>query len=390
MMGIQSVLPEPLTVAGCDLRDFSYLPIDVVRLRDSSLATVASGDGFRAAVLLWCVSWHQVPAGSLRNDDAELAHLAGYGRARREWAKVRSEALRGFVECSDGRLYHPVVADKANEAWKAKLRQRWMTECARIKKQAQRGGEDLRAPDFETWMREGCPGGAAFDALSRVVAQGTSGFDAVPGPGIVPRDKEAMSHGQRPGHGLQGIEKGKGNIKKDNQPTSQPVPDLTFRAVCETAGFAPARRKLGSEAAIVAGWLDGWDGCDLERDVFDAIRSVLGERDGATASLARFSAAVMDRRARAVLAAGKGLAKRVVHDGESRDALAVRKAAERVLGAAAVRSWLDPCRVEVIGKRLVIQAPSKFHADYLGTSYATQLTGLAGTEQLEILEGVAC
>lgn len=381
-MGTDGVLPEPLTVAGCDLRDFSFMPIDVVRLRDSSLATVASGDGFRAAVLLWCVSWHQVPAGSLRNDDGELAHLAGYGRARREWLKVRAEALRGFVECSDGRLYHPVVADKANEAWKAKLRQRWMTECARVKKRSQRSGEDLRAPDFETWMREGCPDGEAFVALSLP--------EAAPCPEIVPRDKGAMSPGQRPGHRLQGTGTGTGNIKKDNQPTSQPVPNLTFRAVCEAAGFAPARRKLGSEAAIVAGWLDGWAGCDLERDVLDAIRGVLGERDGVTASLARFSAAVMDRRARAVLAAGKGLAKRAVHDGESRAALDVRKAAERVLGAAAVRSWLDPCRVEVIGKRLIIQAPSKFHADYLGTSYAGQLTGLAGTEQLEILEDVAC
>lgn len=93
------------------------MPLDVARLRDSDLAAEASGEEFRAAVLLWCAAWHQVPAGSIPNDDKVIAHLAGYGRAPKEWKKVRAGALRGFVECSDGRLYHPHVADKANEAW---------------------------------------------------------------------------------------------------------------------------------------------------------------------------------------------------------------------------------------------------------------------------------
>jgi hypothetical protein len=35
------------------------------------------------------------------------------------------------VKCSDGRLYHPVVAEKAKEAWSAKLAQRARTDAAR-------------------------------------------------------------------------------------------------------------------------------------------------------------------------------------------------------------------------------------------------------------------
>ena len=64
---------DPLTPQDCDLRDFSFMPLDVVRLRDSTLAIKATGEEFRAAVLLWCASWHQMPAGSLPDDDAELA-----------------------------------------------------------------------------------------------------------------------------------------------------------------------------------------------------------------------------------------------------------------------------------------------------------------------------
>ena len=121
---------EPLVPAEVDLRDFAYMPLDVVRLRDSDLAAVSTGEGFRAAVMLWCASWHQQPAASLPDDDRLLARLAGFGRDVGAWEEVSEEALRGFVKCSDGRLYHPVIADKANEAWRAKQARMARTERA--------------------------------------------------------------------------------------------------------------------------------------------------------------------------------------------------------------------------------------------------------------------
>ena len=114
-------LPAPLVPPEVDLRDFAFMPLDVVRLRDSGLTAKASGDEFRAAVLLWCASWHQVPAASLPDDDDELANICGYSRARREWLKVAAGARRGWVKCEDGRLYHDRVASKALEAWIEKL-----------------------------------------------------------------------------------------------------------------------------------------------------------------------------------------------------------------------------------------------------------------------------
>jgi hypothetical protein len=130
--------PAPLTPPDCDLRDFSWMPLDVLRLRDSDLTVLSSGEAFRAAVLLWCASWHQVPAASLPTDDRLLANLAGYGRDMAGWSEVRVDALRGFVECSDGRLYHRVVAEKALEAHDQRKAQKERTRKAT---DARRGGK---------------------------------------------------------------------------------------------------------------------------------------------------------------------------------------------------------------------------------------------------------
>ena len=120
-----SDLPSPLTPADCDLRAFAFMPLDVLRLRDSLMAAVPDAEAFRAAVLLWCASWHQVPAASLPNDEHAIARLAGYGRDLKTWRKAKDGgALRGWVTCSDGRLYHPVVAEKAHVAWAEALRRR--------------------------------------------------------------------------------------------------------------------------------------------------------------------------------------------------------------------------------------------------------------------------
>lgn len=114
--------PEPLTPLDCDLRRLPNMPLDVQRLLDSDLADTASGDEFRAAVLLWCRAWKEVPAASVPNNDRRLAIWTGLPLD--EWERVKDRALDGFMECSDGRLYHPVVAEMANAAWEKCERQR--------------------------------------------------------------------------------------------------------------------------------------------------------------------------------------------------------------------------------------------------------------------------
>jgi hypothetical protein len=127
----------PLTTPECDLRDYPWMPVDCARLLTSETWILGTADQKVAAFTLWAKSWHQVPAGSLPDNDRVLAALSEAGA---KWAKVREHALRGWVKCSDGRLYHPVVAEKAVEAWRLKLAQRARTEAARAAKSAKRGG----------------------------------------------------------------------------------------------------------------------------------------------------------------------------------------------------------------------------------------------------------
>lgn len=114
-------LPAPLTPPQSDLRGLPFMPLDTCRLLDSDLFALSTGDGFKCAVALWCKAWQQVPAGSLPHNDRVLAHLSGAGG---RWPSLRAVALHGWLVCSDGRLYHPVIAQKANQAWKARLAQR--------------------------------------------------------------------------------------------------------------------------------------------------------------------------------------------------------------------------------------------------------------------------
>lgn len=111
---MSEIRPDPFTPPECNLRGFQWMPIDTVRLLDSDLFLIASGDEFKAALALWCKSWAQVPAASLPADERLLAGLSGAGT---KWKKVRDVAMRGWVMCADGRYYHAVVAEKALEAW---------------------------------------------------------------------------------------------------------------------------------------------------------------------------------------------------------------------------------------------------------------------------------
>ena len=117
-------MTEPLTDPAVDVAGLPGFMLNVVRLLSSELVAISTGDEFKAAVLLWCRSWQQTPACSLPDDDRVLASFAGLGADVKKWRKVRDVALRGFVRCSDGRLYHPVLVEDAKRASKARQQRR--------------------------------------------------------------------------------------------------------------------------------------------------------------------------------------------------------------------------------------------------------------------------
>lgn len=110
-----NVLPVPPVPADCDCLGLPFMPLHVGRLRSSDILAMSTGEEFKAAVCLWMAAWERLPASSLPNDDRILAALSGCSKGR--WGKIRTVALRGFQLCSDGRLYHPLIAEYAVTAF---------------------------------------------------------------------------------------------------------------------------------------------------------------------------------------------------------------------------------------------------------------------------------
>jgi hypothetical protein len=110
------------------------MPIDINRLFGSEFHARSDDGAWRAGVTLWLKSYHQVPAASLPTDEVALTRLAELGRDVKTWRKIAVEALRGWIKCADGRLYHPVVAEKALEAWLEKLTQRKSSSAGNAKR----------------------------------------------------------------------------------------------------------------------------------------------------------------------------------------------------------------------------------------------------------------
>lgn len=145
-------MTEPLVPPEIDLQSFDYMPLKVAQLRDSDFSGIANDAEFRAGVTLWCAAWHQLPASSLPDDERLLCKLAGFGRDLKAWGKVRDVALRGFVLCSDGRFYHPIIADLAIVAWRQKKRDVERTRNA-TKARMERNGH--RQPNVTSTKGEG-------------------------------------------------------------------------------------------------------------------------------------------------------------------------------------------------------------------------------------------
>lgn len=229
-----------LTPSDCDLRGLGYMPLDVQRLRDSDLAIGSTGDEFKAAVLLWCVSWSQVPAASLPDDDRKLAALIRMdGKA---WKKVREVALSGWVKCVDGRLYHSVVAEKAREAWKDRTKYREKRDKDRARLEAWRAGQK---PADETSSHGD---GNAIETRSETHVE--TRFETLP-------------EEKRTGSGVEGIEDADASFVLSGEPKrTRPDPAAealeVWNVMAARTGLAKARSlDAGRRTAIRARLADG-------------------------------------------------------------------------------------------------------------------------------------
>lgn len=158
---MNSELPAPLVAADVDLRGFNGFILDVDRLLASELVALGKPAECWAAVMLWCRAWKQSPPASLPDDDRILASFSGAGS---NWAKVKREALRGFVKCSDGRLYHRVLSAEANDAWER--RKKFRERSAKANEAKRIGGRNDRENPGSESVQQGALKESSLDATS--------------------------------------------------------------------------------------------------------------------------------------------------------------------------------------------------------------------------------
>lgn len=85
--------------------------------------------------MLWGEAYKASPAGSLADDDDDLAEGAGFGMDVEAFLAVKAEILSAWTLCDDGRWYHPTVCEIVLEAWEKTSEKR---KAAAAKKRAQR------------------------------------------------------------------------------------------------------------------------------------------------------------------------------------------------------------------------------------------------------------
>lgn len=147
------VLPEPLVPEECDLRGYEHMKLFGHKLFKSTLYTkgLRNHRALIAAIKLMWEAWQsQVPAGSLPDDDDELALLADFGIDVEGWQAAKELALHGWIKCSDGRLYHPLLAEDAIHSYEGRRRDR-------ERKRAQRAAKKRKADGDIHHLSETCP-----------------------------------------------------------------------------------------------------------------------------------------------------------------------------------------------------------------------------------------
>jgi Protein of unknown function (DUF1376) len=245
----------PLTPPNCDLRDFGFMPLDVRRLLTSDTWLEAADDPRlgHALICLWCEAWHQVPAGSLPDNERVLARLAMCDRE--EWTRIRDRALKGWLRCCDGRLYHPVVAEKVLESWIEKLGQRKCSGAGNAK----RWGVDFEASGLDLQIR------AAVGMLTGLNPQSRTLRKRPNKPDHPVRNAAGMPTGVPYGSQETGTETGTGTIEKKKVDTALRAERHPVSCSGESYAFESGVIRL--DASDLAKWRAAYPALSLEAEL---------------------------------------------------------------------------------------------------------------------------
>ncbi|MBY3524951.1 YdaU family protein [Rhizobium laguerreae] len=98
-----------------DVQRLPYMPLQIERLRKSKawLRCKRNPEIAFYMVNLWMRAWHEIPAGSIEDDDDVLADAAMCSPEK--WEELKDDILKGW-DRRDGRVWHSTVIEIATEA----------------------------------------------------------------------------------------------------------------------------------------------------------------------------------------------------------------------------------------------------------------------------------
>ena len=169
--------PPPLVHADCDCTDLDGFMLNVERLMASELVALSSHEVIAAALFLWCRAWKQRPAASLPDDDRVNAAFSRLPLPR--FKKLKAEIMRGFIKCSDGRLYHKILAEEATHAFERKMAFQAKRDADAKRLRKWRSSRD-ETPDETRFVAEGQGQGQGRD---RDISSPSSPEESSPGVG---------------------------------------------------------------------------------------------------------------------------------------------------------------------------------------------------------------
>lgn len=120
-----------------DVQCLPYMPLQIERLRKSKawLRCKRNPEIAFYMVNLWMRAWHEIPAGSIEDDDDVLADAAMC--TPEKWEELKDDILKGW-ERRDGRVWHSTVTEIATESAGLLRRNKTRTAAAREAREQQR------------------------------------------------------------------------------------------------------------------------------------------------------------------------------------------------------------------------------------------------------------
>lgn len=139
MLDTQALDARPAPAYPSDTRAKGWrFEVDMEAIKASDTWLKARTGAVRGALLLlWSEAWQQTPCGTLPNDDELISLLIDMPETT--FAKNRKVLMRGWVEASDGRLYHQTITarvlsmldKRASDAKRAATRRAKLLESQR-------------------------------------------------------------------------------------------------------------------------------------------------------------------------------------------------------------------------------------------------------------------